>query len=121
MLVLPGAILGLAACASQPDQVAPISIEKNRISSLVHKGDLVTYSLGPDQENSFCVTSVTEKDIHSTGPLVVPISDIQKLAVQPQGCNQKSDAFREAGRTARAALVTPFVLVCVASGHCSMK
>jgi hypothetical protein len=118
---LLAAIATLAACVSQPNPAAPMVIEKNKIASLVHKDDSITYSLGDKQENSFCVTAVSEKEIHSTGPLVVQISEIRRLVVEPQACNPKGNALREVGRTAGAVLLTPIVLVCVASGNCSMK
>lgn len=81
----------------------------------------MTYMQSSGYKNSFCVTSVSGEEIHSTGPLTINASAVSDLTVTPQACNQRTNPVKEAGRVAGGILLTPFVLACVASGSCNMK
>lgn len=90
------------------------------LSSFVHAGDSITYS-DPPGTNSFCVTSVSGDEIHSTGPLTIQASKVQNLTVAPKACVEQRHRLRDAGEVAGAVALTPFVLVCMAAGGCDPR
>ena len=119
MLILAAALTP-SACATPPRPAQQQVTGQRPLSSFVHPGDSVTYA-EPLGDNSFCVTSVSGDDIHSTGPLTIQASKVQNLRVRPKDCVHDHSLVRDVGQVAGGLVLTPFVLVCMSVGGCDMR
>lgn len=114
-------MISLSSCASPPPSLPQPVTDKMSASAYVHAGDLITYTQPSGFDNSFCVTAVSGDTIRSTGPLTVEATMVKNLRVTPKACINERNVVKEAGQVVGSVLVTPFVLVCVAAGGCSMR